>query len=257
MKIRTEMSPQTRCEFGIQFGKSYWKFFEFKTNPISKDAYWILPIPDVALHLSIHSPKPPMHPNWHLHWRSEPLGIDEDINDGVFSPENCTTWAMEWLENFRYCEPSNEESVTVFPLMTDAQRIETLGKRERTVIDVGRFMQMIGNGTFYRTKVKRLPLLMKAKPYGDMSVCAFSENGMILPIDSETMIEIDPHSMNMEKLMRSNLGSIFDPMEKAFATIQRTRPNSLQRWFPSPHAEDFLKETTTPLKNSKPKIIDF
>lgn len=257
MKIRAEMSPQTRCEFSFQFGKSYWKFFEFKTNPVSKDAYWILPIPDVALHLSIHPPKLPMHPNWHLHWRSEPLGIDEDVYDGFFSPENCTTWAMEWLENFKYYEPSSDENVTVFPLTTDAQRIDTLGKRERTVVDVGRFMQTICNGTFYRTKVKRLPLLMREKPYGNMSVCAFSESGIILPIDSKTMIEIDPHSINMEKLTRSNLGSIFDPMEKAFATIQRISPNSLQRWFPTSHVKDFLKETTDLLKHSKPKIIDF
>jgi hypothetical protein len=70
-----------------------------------------------------------------------------------------------------------------------------------------------------------------------MSVCAFSESGIILPIDSKTMIEIDPHSINMEKLTRSNLGSIFDPMEKAFATIQRISPNSLQRWFPTPSCE--------------------
>src|SRR4030042_1689554 len=205
------MSPRTRCEFGIQFGESYWKFFEFKTNPVSKDAYWILPIPDVALHLSIHSPKPTMYPNWHFHWRSRPLGIDEDVCGGLFSPEDWRVWATEWLENFKYYEPSSDENVTVFPLMTDAQRIETLGKRERTVIDVGRFMQTICNGTFYRTEVRKLPLLMKEKPYGDTNICAFSENGMILPIDSETMIEIDPRSINMEKLMKSNLGSMFDP----------------------------------------------
>jgi hypothetical protein len=251
------MSPQTRCEFGIQLGEFYWKFFEFKTNPTSRDMYLIVPIPDVALHLSIHSPKPPTLPNWHQHLRSEPLGIDEDINDGVFSPEDCTTWAMEWLENFKYYEPSSDENVTVFPLMTDALRIETLGKREKTVFDVGRFIQTIGNGAFYRTKVKRLPLLMKAKPYGDIGICAFSENGMILPFDSETMIEIDPRSINMEKLTRSSLCSILDPMEKALTTIQRTNPSSLQRWFPSPQVEGFLEETINTLKHSKPKIVDF
>jgi len=251
------MSPQTRSEFGIQFGNFYWKFFEFKTNPASKDAYWIIPIPEVALHLSIHSPKPPRYPNWHLHWKSEPLDIDEDVDDTFFSPEDWKVWAMEWLESFKYYEPSSDENVTVFPLLTDAQKIETLGRRERTVIDVGRFIQTICNGTFYRTKVKRLPLLMREKPYGNMSICAFSENGMIVPIDLETMIEVDPRKMNMEKLMRSNLGSVFDPMEKAFATIQRISPNSFQRWVSSPPVEDFLKETTDLLKHSKPKIIDF
>jgi hypothetical protein len=257
MKIRAEMSPQIEREFVVQLGKSYWQLLIFVENPISKDAYWIFPIPDVPLKLSIHLPKPPMHPNLHLHWKSEPLGIHEDVYDSPLSPEDWQVWAMELLENFKFHEPSSDENVTVFPLLTDAQRIETLGKRERTVVDVGRFMQTICNGTFYRTKVKRLPLLMREKPYGNMSVCAFSESGMIIPIDSETMIEIDPHSINVEKLMRSNFSSIFDPMEKAFATIQRISPNSFQRWFPSPRVEDFLEEITDPLKHSKPKIIDF
>jgi len=253
MKVRTEMSPQRRCEFGIQFGESYWKFFEFVVNPVSKDAYWILSIPDVALHLSIHSPKPPMYPNWHLHWKSEPLGIDEDVDDTFFSPEDWKVWAMEWLENFKYYEPSSDENVTVFPLLTDAQRIETLGKRERTIIDAGGFIQTISNGTFYRTKVRKLPLLIKERLHGNMNICGLSESGMIMPIDPETMIEIDPRTLNMEKLMRSKIGSLFNPMEKALETVQRTNPNSLQRWFPSPDIDSFLNST----ENSKPKIVDF
>ncbi len=251
------MSPQTENEIGIQFGDSYWKLFKFVVNPVSKDAYLFIPIPDVALHLSIHSPKLPTYPNWHLHWRSEPLGIDEDVESNLFSPVDLQKWAMEWLEGFNYHEAASDEDVTVFPLFTDAQRMETLGRRNKTVLDFGRLIQTMSKGTFYRTKVRKLPLLMRKKPYGNISLCALSENGMILPIDTETMIEIDPHAFDMKRLMGCNVDSIFKPAERAIEVIQRTSPNSFQRWFPTSDFEGWIEETINPLKNSKPKIVDF
>lgn len=247
------MSPQTECEFGVRFGEFYWKLFKLMVNPVSKNAYCVIPIPDVALHLSIHSPKLPTYPNWHMHWRSEPLGIDEDVDGDFFSPDDWQEWAIEWIEGFKYHEAPSDENVTVFPVMTNAQRIETLGKREKTIIDAGGFMQTISTGTFYRTTVGKLPLLIKDRLHGNTSICGLSESGMIMPIDPETMIEIDPSTVNMERLMRSNIGSLFDPMMKALERVQSTNPNCLQRWFPSPDIEGFLNS----MKNSKPKIVDF
>ena len=247
-------------EFGFQFGKSYWKLCEFVNNPSSKDSFLILSIPDVGLHLSVHSPKLPMHPNWHLHMRSEPLDIDEDIFE--FSQDDLKVLASELLEGFRdsvsFCEPSSDETVTVFPLMTDSQKLSKVGRKERTVFNVGRFIQALCNGTIYNTNVRKLPLLMRdikrKNPCLD-SIIGLSNSGMIMPVDAETMIEFDPHCF--EKLARINLDSLFDPLVRTFDTIQRISPNSLQRWFPTSNMVEFLQEVINPLKHSKPQIVDF
>jgi hypothetical protein len=114
-KIRIEANTNIE-EIGLQFGESYWKLCKFVNNPASKDSFLILSIPDVGLHLSVHSPKLPMYPNWHLHLRSKPLNIDEVISE--FSQDDLKTLANEMLERFRdafnFCEPSNDETVIAF-----------------------------------------------------------------------------------------------------------------------------------------------
>lgn len=259
------MSAYREFEAGVQFGNTYLKLFKFVVNEVSKDTYIVFPIPDVGLKLSIHSPKPPMLPTIHAHWSSHKLGIHEDIDASLFSEKNLQESAMEYLESFRYCQPSSDEEVTVFPsFLTDASRKEILGRKERTVIDIGRIMQTMCKGTFYRTKAKKLPLLireMKRKNpsldlRNDLSICALSENKMIIPLSSKTMIEFD-HQTFMEKLRRTGFNSLFNPMERAMETISRISPNVFQKWLPTSDIEEFFEETMNTMKQSEPKIVTF
>ena len=222
-------------------------------------------IPDVGLKLSIHSPKPPTYPTMHVHWSSHKLGIHEDIDGGIFSEKYLKESAMGFLESFRYCQPSSDEDVTVFPtFLSDASRIETLGRKERTVIDLGRLMQTMCKGTFYQTKAKKLPLLireMKRKDPSldlrrDLSIWALSSDRMIIPLSSKTMIEFD-HLTLMEKLRETGFNSLFNPMERALENISRISPNAFQKWLPTSDIEEFFEETMNTMKQSEPKIVTF
>jgi len=259
------LGTQREFEIGLQFGNTYWKLLKFKVNKISKDAYMIFPIPDVGLKLSIHSPKPPMFPNSHAHWGSHKLGIEEDVDASFFSPEYLKESAMEYLESFRYCQPSGDEDVLVLHnFITDSLKQEALRSKERMVVDVGRVMQTMCNGTFYQTKAKKLPLLIRKivrkdpslNLRRDLSILALSEGRMIIPLSAKTMIEFD-HLTFMEKLRGAGFGSFINPMQRAFETVSRIKPDAFQKWFPASDMEEFLEETTNNFKQSKLKIVNF
>ena len=260
------LSPQREFEVIVQFGDTYWKLFKFIVNEISKDLYLIFPIPEVGLKLSIHSPKPLMFLNRHAHWSSHKLGFHEDIDFSFFSPEYLKESAMEFLESFRYCQPSSDEDVIVLQtnFLTDASKKETLRRKERTIIDFGRLIQTMCKGTFYQTKAKKLPLLIREMERKnpsldlrkDLNICALSEGRMIIPLSSKTMIEFD-HLTFMEKLRGSSFDSLFNPMQRAIETISRTNPSAFQKWLPTSHIEGFFEETLNGLKQSEPKIVNF
>jgi len=259
------LSPQREFEVIVQFGDTYWKLFKFIVNEISKDLYLIFPIPEVGLKLSIHSPKPLMSLNRHAHWSSHKLGFHEDI-DFSFSPEYLKESAMEFLESFRYCQPAGDEDVMVLrtDFLTDASRKETLRRKERTIVDFGSLMQTMCKGTFYQTKARKLPLLIREMGLKnpsldlrkDLSICAFSEGRMIIPLSSKTMIEFD-HLTFMEKFRGSGFNFLFNPMQRAIETISRTNPSAFQKWLPTPDIESFFEDTLNDLKQSEPKVVNF
>lgn len=256
------LGSQREYEIGLQFGNTYWKLLKFNVNKTSKDAYMIFPIPDVGLHLSIHSPKSHMFPNMHAHWRSYELNIEEDVDASFFSPEYLKESAMEYLESFRYYQPSGDEDVLVLHNFLTEALIPRL--EERMIVDVGRVMQTMCNGTFYQTKAKKLPLLIREivrkNPSldlrRDLSICALSEGRMIIPLSSRTMIEFD-HLTFMEKLSGTGFGSLINPMQRAFETISRLKPDAFQKWLPTSGIEEFFEETTNTLKQSEHKIVNF
>ena len=260
------LSSQREFEIVVQFGNTYWKLFKFIVNEISKDLYLIFPIPEVGLKLSIHSPKPLMFLNRHAHWSSHKLGFHEDIDPSFFSPEYLKESVMEYLESFRYCQPSSDEDVIVLQtnFLTDASKKETLRRKERTIIDFGRLIQTMCKGTFYQTKAKKLPLLIREMERKnpsldlrkDLSICALSEGRMIIPLSSKTMIEFD-HLTFMEKLRRTGFDSLFNPMHRAIETISRINPGAFQTWLPTSDIEGFFEETMNTLKQSEPKIVNF
>jgi len=253
-------------EIGLQFGNTYWKFLKFVSNRISKDAYLILPIPDVGLKLSIHSPKPPVLSSWHAHWSSDKLEIHEDVDDSFVSPEYWKESALEFFESFKYSRPSNDEDVIVLRtnFLTDALKRERLKMGERTIVDIGKFLKTMCKGRFYYTKAKKLPRLihemMKGEtalnPRESLSIVAASPDRMILPLSSKTMIEFDYRKF-MERLGGTSFESVFNPMQRAIETISRTNPTAFQRWLPSSSIELFSEETMNVLKQSKPEIVYF
>ena len=257
---------QKEFEIRVQFGKAYWKLFKFVVNEISKDLYLIFPIPEVGLKLSIHPPRPHIFPKGHIHWSSHKLGIHEDINAGPFSPEYLKESALEYLESFKYYQPSGDEDVMVLHsnFLAGAFTQKALKTGERTVVDFGRVMEGIMTGTFYQTKARKLPLLIREmernnltlNQHEDLSICALSEGRIIIPLNSKTMIEFDQHKL-MDKLGGTGLGSLFNPMQKAIETVSRVNPNAFQKWLPISDIEQFCKETMNTLKHSEPKIVNF
>ena len=260
------MGLQREFEIGVQFGDTYWKLFKFVVNEISKDLYLIFPIPEVGIKLSIHLPKPPIFPNGHVHWSSHKLGFHEDIDASFLSPEYLKESALEYLEGFKYYQPSGDEDVMVLHsnFLAGAFTHKALKTGERTVVDFGRVMEGMMTGTFYQTKARKLPLLIREmernnlilNQHEDLSICALSEGRIIIPLNSKTMIEFDHHKF-MDKLGGTGFGSLFDPMQRAIETISRVNPNAFQKWLPTSNIEQFCKETMNTLKHLEPKIVNF
>jgi len=109
------MGNYKESEIGLQIGNAYLKLFKFVINEASNDLYLVLPISDVGLKLSLHSPRTPMLPTPLAHWSSHLLGIHEDIDCDFFSERTLKEFAMGFLESFRYYQPSGAENVVVIP----------------------------------------------------------------------------------------------------------------------------------------------
>lgn len=169
------------------------------------------------------------------------------------------------LESFRYCQPSGDENVILIPNFLDyAYQTEIKGKKERNIVDIEKVMQTMCKGTYYQTKEKKLPQLIRhirrKNPCSDFSnnlnVCAIAENRVILPIRSRTMIEFSPQAF-FERLRICGFDSVFSPVEEALKTISRTDPDVLQRWFPISDIGAFLEQQINVFSACKPTIVAF
>jgi hypothetical protein len=243
------MNNNSKERIQIKFGNFNLKLIEIKTYRSSKDTYFYFGIPDVGLHYSFHNPKPPLLPNSHFHLRSNMLNIHEDI---PFSLDDWVGFAEELEETFlkSISEPSVDEQVMVLPFSTNAFRFED--------IDVGRIVQSIC-GTYYRTCASRLPKLMQEKPYL-RETCAISNRGILVPLNEEDVFEI-PFKISWDVFDRisssSQVRSFYDPLTRAFETIQKSSPESIQKWVPSSATENIGQEIESILRKSNIQIIDF
>jgi hypothetical protein len=247
------MNDNSKETMQIKLGNFNLKLVEFRTSQSTKDIYVNFGIPDVRLHYSFHNPKPPLQPNSHLHLRSKMLNIHEDIpyslDDWVSSFTGFAEELEETLSN-SISEPSADEEVTVLPFPTNAFETED--------IDIGRIMQSIC-GTYYRTRASRLPTLMQKNPHL-RGACAISNGGILIPLNEANMFEI-PFRISWDVFNKissnSQLRSLYDPLTRAFETIQKNRPESIQKWIPSSAAENIGEEIKSILRKSKIQIIDF
>lgn len=258
------MGNYREWEAGLQFGNAYLELFKFVVHEVSKDAYLFL-LPDLGFKLSIHQPKPPDFPTIHAHWKNTKLNFHEDIDGDIFSKKNLEETAMLFAESFRPCQLSGDEDVMVIHnFLADAMQNEIRGKKEKTRLDIGKVMQTMCKCTFYQTKARKLPLLIRHLKRqnlylgfnNDLNVCALAENRMIMPLSSKTMIEFDQQPF-MENLGKTGLSSLFSPMQRAIDAISRTNPDVFQRRFPISGMEDFMKQQATTLSQSKPTIVNF
>jgi hypothetical protein len=242
------MNNNSKERIQIKFGNFNLKLIEIKTYPSSNDIYFYFGIPDVGLHYSFHNPKPPSQPNSHFHLRSNMLNIHEDI---PFSLDDWVGFAEELDETLlkSISEPSVDEQVMVLPFSTDVFSIED--------IDIGRTVQSIF-GTYYRTRANRLPTLIQEKPFL-REACAISNRGILVPLNedvSEIPFEISWDVFN--RISTSNqVRSFYDPLTRAFETIQENSPESIQKWVPSSAREDIGQEIESILRKSNIQIVDF
>jgi len=228
--------------------------------------YMIFPIPEVGLHLSIHSPKPPLFPNGHAHWRSHKLGIEEDVDASFFSPEYWKESAIEYLQSFKCYPHLDDEDVLVLQpnfIMNNLRQV-VLRRKEKMIVDVGKIMQGISRATFYQTKAKKLPLLVQKMErensalnlYENLNIWALSEDRTIVALNSKTMIEFDHHNF-MGKLLNTGFSCLANPFQRAIETISRIRPDAFTQWLPASGIEEFFEESVNTLTESKLKIVNF
>ena len=261
------MSTVREFEMGIAFGNTYWKVLKFKMYEMSKDCYFIFPIPDIGLKFSFHTPRPPYHPNSHVHIKSDKLDIHEDIDATFFSPDFLRNTAMEWIEswNFGYCQPSSDEDVMVIKTnsINNFVKHEVQGKKEKMVLNMGSAMEML-NGTFYSTKAKRLPLLLRRISKDDpaldlrrdLSIICLSQDRIIIPISTDEIIEFEYRKL-LEKMNNTGFKLLTNPMQRAFEEVSKLKPNALQQWFPSVGIENHINRVFGSLNQGKPRIIYF
>jgi len=256
------MGSQKELEIGIMFGETYCKLFEFIINEITKNAYFVIPY---VMKLSVHPPNPPKFLSWHAHWKDYEGKIHEDIDPQSFSPRFLKRTVNGFLHSFKlYPFTSDEDVIALSPdLITNAYKEEVVGNRERTTIDVGKTIASFSRGTFYNTRARRLPLLMKSMRrnnpsllHDDLSILGISQDRIIIPIDQNLMLAFE-HSKLMDRLMRTGFGALINPMERAIETITRLNPSVIQRWMPQERIEGFAQEIMSSLKQTEPKIVDF
>lgn len=259
------MGPKRRLEIGFQFGSVYCRLFKFIVDEVSNELYIIPSIPDVGLHLSVHSAKPTSgFPIRHAHWKSHKLGIEEDVDLRFFSPEYWAKLLMTFQESFGRYQPSNDEEITVLQtnFLTEAMRKEVLRRRERRIVDIGRVMQTLCKGTFYRTEEEKLPILIQEMQRKnpslcrDLSILALARDRVIVPLSPETMIQFNGFTLT-EELARVSSDLLFNPLQKAIDRIVRIYPDALPKWFPTSRIEEFFQENRRSFEQSRPEIIDF
>jgi hypothetical protein len=234
----------------IQLGQAKIKLLQFSKSKASGDVYAKFGIPAVGLHYSFHHPRPPLYPSAHLHLKSVPLDLHEDILD--FDLEDLEDRFLGFAEEFinNISEPAPDKSVTLLPISTHALSSGN--------INVGNLIKSM-TGIYYRTKTNRLIKLIEEKPYLEGTL-GLSDDSIIMPFDKEAIFEI-PFEPNFEVFNRlfsnSPINSLIDPLSRAFESIQQNSPDSFRKWIPPSSIESFVQETQSIVKRAKAQIIDY
>jgi len=247
-------------EIGVAFEDNYWKLFRIRET--SNNLYLIPLIPQVGLHLSVHFQRA-VYPGVHVHVKSEKLGIEEDIGTEFFSEESLKRYALGFLKCFRL-RPLNDERVMVLPpKFLDAFKQDARNGKEKTVLELGAFIEGIARETFYITQERRLPLLLERISRANSGMdfyekgCIFgiTEKKMVMPVSPDAMIEFD-HRL-FDQLSMSMFGNALgDAMSRAFDTVSNRAPDALKQWVPYSMFKDLEKRLRL-VRRKKPRIVTF
>jgi hypothetical protein len=258
------MQTSKEFEVGVLLGKTYWKVLKIVVNKVSKDMYVILPIPYAGLHWSIHPPKSPIHPDWLIHVRSrEELGIEEKVDLKLSAMLDYFNNFVERIVDAVKVRSLTNEKVLVMPPNLFSSYVEhQLSNKRKTMVDLGQMIRATSTGTFYRTRAKYLPhLIRKIKRQSpsiskDVNIFGLANDRVVIPITSKRMLEFDPHQLTEELSNIHPINAFFDPMQRAIERLKALRPSILQEWYPNNIARD-LENFIEPLESSKPRIVDF
>ena len=108
------MGITRKLEIGMRSGQTNIELLKCIANSKTRDAFIVLPIPDVGFKLSMHSPRPPENPYFHAHWSSHQPHIHEDVDNSFFSTQYWINSITEFLKDSERCQPSNDEDIIVF-----------------------------------------------------------------------------------------------------------------------------------------------
>jgi len=258
------MQTRKELELGVLLGKTYWKVLKIVVNKVSKDMYVILPIPYAGLHWSIHSPKPPTHPDWLIHVRSrEELGIEEKVDLKLSSMLGYFNNFVEGiLDAVKVRSLTNDKVLVMPPNLFSSYAEHQLSNKKKTIVDLGQMIKATSTGTFYRTQAKYLPhLIREIKRQSpsitrDVNIFGLANDRVVIPITSKRMLELDPHQLTEELSNIHPINAFFTPMQRAIEQLEVLRPTILQEWSPNNLARD-LENFIGPLESSKPRIVDF
>lgn len=258
------MQTRKEFEFGVMLGRTYWKILKFVVNKISKDVYVILPIPYAGLHWSIHSPRPPAFPNWLVHVRSSrELGIEEKVELELSQMLSSLGSFLEgFTDTFTICPPTDEEILVVPPNLFSCFVERQIRYKEKRIVDLGQLIRAISTGTFYRTRVKYLPHLLREikrqdpSSNKDVNIIGVSNDKMVIPITSKRMLEVDPRQLTEKLGNMPSVDAFFNPMQRAIERLRVVKPNLFQQWVTNDVRKDF-DNFMEPLKSSKPRFVDF
>lgn len=258
------MQTSKELELGVLLGKTYWKVLKIVVNKVSKDMYVILPIPYAGLHWSIHSPKPPTHPDWLIHVRSrEELGIEEKVDLELSSMLDYINSFVEGIMGaVKVRSLTNDKVLVMPPNLFSSYAEHQQSDKKKTIVDVGQLIRATSTGTFYRTRAKYLPHLIreiKRKSPSiskDVNIFGLSNDKVVIPITSKRMLELDSHQLSEILSNIHPINAFFDPMQRAIERLRAQRPGVLQEWFTNNLGRDF-NNFMKPLESSKPRIVDF
>jgi len=258
------MQTRKELELGVLLGKTYWKVLKIVVNKVSKDMYVILPIPYAGLHWSIHSPKPPTHPDWLIHVRSrEELGIEEKVDLELSSMFGYFNNFVEGIVDTVKVRSLTNDKVLVMPPNLFSSYVEHQpSDKKKTIVDLGQMIKATSTGTFYRTRAKYLPnLIREIKRQSpsinkDVNIFGLANDRVVIPITSKRMLEFDPNQLTEELSSIHPINAFFDPMQRAIERFRTERPSILQGWFTNNLERDF-NNFMKPLESSKPRIVDF
>ena len=176
--------------------------------------------------------------------------------------ESLSNFVEGFMDSFRVCSLTDEEILVMPPNLCSCFEERQMGNKEKTIVDIGHLIRATSIGTFYRTKAKHLPyLLREIKRQNpsfsrDVNILGVSNNKMVIPITSKRMLEFDYRHLTEKLSNRHSIDMFFDPMQRAIERLKVIRPNVFQGWFPTDLARDF-DNFIEPLKSSKPRLVNF